>query len=280
MKLAHIGPIEQQLPVAITDDGTWDISALTPEIDGHFLAADGISKVRQALKTKSLPAVSIDDSTRFGAPIARPTAVLCVGMNYAAHAAETGSQPPKNLVLFMKHPNSVVGPHDPVQIPQGSEKTDWEVELGIVIGKKALYLDSPQESADYIAGYTVVNDLSERHWQIELSSGQWSKGKSAPGFTPTGPYLVPADDVNPGNLRIQSWVNDEVRQDSNTNDLIFDVPYIVWHLSQFMALEPGDLILTGTPEGVALSGRFPYLQPGDVFTATIENLGTQRQEFR
>jgi len=200
-------------------------------------------------------------------------------MNYAAHAAESGSQPPSVPILFLKTPNTVVGPTDDVAIPRNSMKTDWEVELGVVIGRRASYLESPVDSINYIAGFVTTNDLSEREFQLESSGGQWSKGKSAPGFSPVGPWLVTPDEVNYRNLRLRSWVNGESRQDSSTSDLIFDVDYIVWHLSQFLTLEPGDLIMTGTPEGVALSGRFPYLKVGDVCEIEIEGLGRQRQRF-
>ena len=205
--------------------------------------------------------------------------MLCIGLNYAAHAAEAGATPPSTPVLFLKTPNTVGGPNDFVDIPRNSTKTDWEVELGVVIGKRALYLNSPADSAGHIAGYVTANDLSERTFQLEVSGGQWSKGKSAPGFSPLGPWLVTPDEVDVTNLRLRSWVNGEPRQDSSTSDLIFSVDFIIWHLSQFLALEPGDVVLTGTPEGVALSGRFPYIAAGDVVEIEIEGLGRQRQEF-
>jgi 2-keto-4-pentenoate hydratase/2-oxohepta-3-ene-1,7-dioic acid hydratase in catechol pathway len=173
----------------------------------------------------------------------------------------------------------VVGPHDPVTIPKGSEKTDWEVELGVVVGRRASYLDSPEDSMRHVAGFVLADDLSEREWQLNVSGGQWSKGKSAPGFSPVGPWLVTPDEVDHGKLGLRSWVNGEPRQDSTTADMVFGVEHLVWHLSQFMALEPGDLILTGTPEGVALSGRYPFLEPGDVLEIEIDGLGRQRQEM-
>jgi 2-keto-4-pentenoate hydratase/2-oxohepta-3-ene-1,7-dioic acid hydratase in catechol pathway len=250
---------------------------MTPDIDGAFLAG-GTDRVAAAWRAGELPRV--EDIGRLGAPIARPSAIICVGMNYAAHAAESGSEPPENLVIFLKTPNTIGGPHDPVEIPRGSVKTDWEVELGVVIGARASYLESPADAADHIAGYVLANDLSERTWQLEVSGGQWSKGKSAPGFSPLGPWLVTPDEVDAGNLRLRSWVNGEPRQDSTTADLIHGVDEIIWELSQFMALEPGDLVLTGTPEGVALSGRFPYLSAGDVVELEIDGLGRQRQVMR
>lgn len=278
MRLARRGAPGAEKPVVLEGDQAFDLTPLTTDIDGDFLESGGIERVREALAAGSLPVADID-GTRVGAPVARPSAVYCVGMNYAAHAAESGSAPPENLVLFMKAPNTVVGPFDDVQIPRSSSKTDWEVELAIVIGKRASYLDSREQSIDHIAGFTIANDLSERTWQLETSGGQWGKGKSAPGFSPLGPELVTPDEVDVSDVRLRSFVNGEPRQDSRTSDLIFDVPYIVWHLSQHLTLEPGDVIMTGTPEGVALSGRFPYLKAGDVVELDIEGLGSQKQVF-
>ncbi|MEV0891568.1 fumarylacetoacetate hydrolase family protein [Promicromonospora sp. NPDC050262] len=287
MKLARIGTPGQERPV-VHDGEVWhDLSPLTADIDGAFLAADGVARARAALAAGTLEPVDVE-GVRFGAPVARPSAVVCVGMNYAAHAAESGSAPPERPVIFLKTPNTVAGPDDVVTIPRGSRKTDWEVELAVVIGRRASYLDSPEEARDVIAGYTVANDLSERAWQIEESGGQWSKGKNAPGFTPLGPWLVTPDEADAtdgadgafgAGLRLRSWVNGEPRQDSTTSDLIFGVDVLVHTLSQYLALEPGDVLLTGTPEGVALSGRFPYLAPGDVVEVEIDGLGRQRQEY-
>jgi 2,4-diketo-3-deoxy-L-fuconate hydrolase len=278
VKLARLGALGAETPVAITDDGIFDLHDITHDIDASFLASGGIGLVSQALGDGSLPRLPEGDR-RVGAPIVRPSAVICVGMNYAAHAAEAGSAPPEQPVIFLKTPNTVSGPDDDVPIPRNSAKTDWEVELAIVIGRRASYLDSPADSLAHIAGFTICDDLSERAFQLEVSGGQWSKGKSCAGFTPTGPWLVTPDEIDYSRLRLQSWVNDEPRQDSSTADLIFDVDYIVWHLSQYLVLEPGDLVLTGTPEGVALSGRFPYLQAGDVVDLGIEGLGRQRHTF-
>jgi 2,4-diketo-3-deoxy-L-fuconate hydrolase len=279
MRFARLGPVGQETPVVLVDGTYYDVSSITPDIDGAFLSSDGPDAVRAAVAAGSLQELTGADALRVGAPIARPSAVVCIGMNYAAHAAESGSAPPTIPILFLKTPNTVVGPNDAVQIPRGSEKTDWEVELGVVIGARASYLDSPEESAAHIAGYVVANDVSERDFQLAVSGGQWSKGKCAPGFNPTGPVLVTPDEVDHSALRLRSWVNGEPRQDSTTEDMIFGVDHIIWHLSQYMALEPGDLVLTGTPEGVALSGRFPYLAPGDVVEIEIDGLGRQRQEF-
>ena len=267
------------MPVVSVDGTVYDIRSVTPDIDGAFLASNPVEAVKSARGVNELPVVDDARALRIGAPIVRPSAVICVGMNYAAHAAESGSAPPENLIVFLKTPNTVVGPDDMAYIPRGSTKTDWEVELGVVIGRRASYLESASESSHHIAGFVLANDLSEREAQIERSGGQWSKGKSAAGFSPTGPWLVTPDEIDHRALGLRSWVNGEPRQNSSTADMIFDVDYIVWHLSQFMVLEPGDLILTGTPEGVALSGRFPYLKAGDVVEIEIDGLGHARHEF-
>ena len=275
MKLARLGEVGRETPVLIDGERFLDLSGVVADIDADALSPAGLARI--AASVDSLPELADAASLRVGAPVVRPSAIICVGLNYAAHAAESGAQPPASPVIFLKTPNTIGGPNDVVDIPRRSVKTDWEVELAVVIGERALYLDSPADSAKHIAGYTVANDLSEREFQIEVSGGQWSKGKSAPGFSPLGPWLVTADEVDSTNLRLRSWVNGEPRQDSSTADLIFDVNFIVWHLSQFLALEAGDVIMTGTPEGVALSGRFPYLTAGDVVEIEIEGLGRQRQ---
>jgi 2,4-diketo-3-deoxy-L-fuconate hydrolase len=279
MKFARLGEPGSEIPVVLDGDRHLDLRPLTSDVDGRFLADDPVGRTSAAIAEGRLPVLEGAAGLRVGAPIARPSAVVCIGMNYAAHAAESGSAPPSMPVMFLKTPNTVVGPYDPVTIPRGSEKTDWEVELGIVIGRRAAYLDSAADAAAHIAGFVAANDVSERTFQLEVSGGQWSKGKCAPGFNPTGPWLVTPDEVDPQALRLRSRVNGEPRQDSSTADMIFPVDHIVWHLSQFLTLEPGDLVLTGTPEGVALSGRFPYLAPGDVVDIEIEGLGAQRQEF-
>jgi len=279
MKFARLGDPGHEIPVVLDGDRHLDLRPLTSDIDGDFLAGDPVGRTTAAIAAGELPELDGAGKLRIGAPIARPSAVVCIGMNYAAHAAESGSAPPPVPVVFLKTPNTVVGPNDTVTIPRGSEKTDWEVELGIVIGRRASYLDSPADAAAHIAGFVTANDLSERTFQLEVSGGQWSKGKCAPGFNPTGPWLVTPDEVDAQALRLRSHVNGQPRQDSSTADMIFPIDHIVWHLSQFLTLEPGDLVLTGTPQGVALSGRFPYLAPGDVVDIEIEGLGAQRQEF-
>jgi len=275
MKLLRLGPRGEERPVALDEGRYLDLSPVTSDIDGEFFSTDGLDRARSALADlDELPGAA---SLRVGSPIARPSAVFCIGMNYVAHAAESGSEPPSIPVVFLKTPNTVTGPYDEVQIPKNSVKTDWEVELGVVIGRRASYLDSPADALAHVAGFVAANDLSERTFQLEISGGQWSKGKIAPGFNPLGPWLVTPDEIDFQNLALRSFVNGEPRQDSNTADQIFDVATVVHHLSQFAVLEPGDLILTGTPEGVALSGRFPYLVPGDIVEIEVEGLGRQRQ---
>ena len=279
MRFARLGAPGAEIPVVIDAERTLDLRPVTADIDGAFLADDGVARARAAVVDGSLTELPDAASLRVGAPIARPSAVYCIGMNYAAHAAESGSEPPTDLVMFMKSPNTVVGAFDEIAIPRGSTKTDWEVELGVVIGRRASSLESPGDARAHVAGYVTVNDLSERDWQLATSGGQWSKGKSAPGFCPTGPWLVTGDEVDADDVRLRSFVNSEPRQDSRTSDLIFGIDTIIWQLSRVLALEPGDLVLTGTPEGVALSGRFPYLAAGDVVELEIDGLGRQRQLY-
>ena len=279
MKFARLGAPGSEIPVLVDGDRHLDLRPLTSDVDGAFLSGDFRARVQAATAAGELTEIEGASELRIGAPIARPSAVICVGMNYAAHAAESGAEPPKIPIIFLKTPNTVVGPNDAVTIPRGSEKTDWEVELGIVIGARAAYLDSPDQADAHIAGYVVANDVSERSFQLEVSGGQWSKGKIAAGFNPTGPWLVTPDEVDVSDLNLKSFVNGEPRQDSTTADMIFDVRTIVHHLSQYVTLEPGDLILTGTPQGVALSGKYPYLKAGDVVDISIDGLGQQRQEF-
>lgn len=270
MRYLRVGPAGQERPVVSYRGGFFDLSPVTGDVTGAFLAGGGVSGV------DGLPEVDIAGQ-RIGAPIARPGVVLCVGQNYAAHAAESGATPPEQPIIFYKAPNTVVGPHDDILIPRGSTRTDWEVELGVVIGRTARYLESPAEAAAHIAGFVLSNDVSERRFQLEDSGGQWSKGKSCETFNPLGPWLVTPDELgDPAGIGLRSWVNGEPRQDSSSADMIFDVPHLIWHLSQYTVLEPGDLINTGTPQGVALSGRFPYLSAGDVVELEADGLGRQR----
>jgi 2,4-diketo-3-deoxy-L-fuconate hydrolase len=284
MKIMRLGDIGKEQPAVLAsspngNEEYFSLLPLTGDIDGAFLAGGGLAKVRAALDAGALPVLEGAAGLRIGAPVARPGAVVGIGMNYAAHAAESGDAPPEIPVVFLKPANTVTGPYDPAPIPPHSAKYDWEVELGIVIGGEASYLESVEAAKGCIAGYVTANDFSEREYQIPGAAGQWTKGKSLPGSTPLGPWLVPAEEIDGGNLALRSWVNGEPRQDSYTSGLIFDAATLVHHCSQYMRLEPGDVIITGTPEGVALSGRFPYLQPGDVVEVEVEGLGRQRQEL-
>jgi 2,4-didehydro-3-deoxy-L-rhamnonate hydrolase len=285
MKIMRLGDIGKEQPAVLApsaDGGEeyFSLLPLTGDVDGAFLAAGGPAKVREALDAGVLPVLEGAAGLRVGVPVARPGAVVGIGMNYAAHAAESGSEPPTVPIIFWKHSNTVVGPYDDVLVPPGATTVDWEVELGVVIGRRARYLSSPEEALDHVAGYVLSHDVSERDFQMKVSGGQWSKGKSCETFNPLGPWLVPADEVDAQNLGLRSWVNGEPRQDSTTADMIFDVAYLVHHLSQYMVLEPGDLINTGTPQGVALSGRFPYLRDGDVVALEIDGLGRAEQRVR
>ncbi|MHC6593777.1 fumarylacetoacetate hydrolase family protein [Arthrobacter sp. C152] len=284
MKLMRLGESGNEQPAVMVaaPDGSrryFSLLPLTADVDGAFLAAGGLAKVGDALAAGSLPVLENAASLRVGSPVARPGSVVGIGMNYAAHAAESGAEPPAVPVVFLKPSNTVTGPFDPAPVPPGSTRFDWEVELGIVIGREASYLAAVEDAPACIAGYVTANDLSEREYQLPGAGGQWTKGKSLPGSTPLGPWLVPAEDADAGRLPLRSWVNGEPRQDSSSSELIFDAATLVHHCSQYMRLEPGDVILTGTPEGVALSGRFPYLQPGDVVEVEVGGLGRQRQEL-
>ncbi len=276
--LRRLGPSGAETPAIEVDGRIHDLRPLTDDIDGPFLAGGGIDRAREAVAAGTLPLLEGADDLRVGAPITRPAAMVCIGQNYAAHAAESGFPAPETPIVFFKHPSSMVGPNDPIVLPRRSAQVDWEVELGIVIGSRASYLDSVEDALSVVAGYVVSHDVSERDWQMNHSGGQWSMGKSAPTFAPVGPWLVPADEIDPNALRLWSTVNGEPRQDSNTSDMIFSVATVIHHLSQYMVLEPGDLINTGTPQGVALSGKFPYLAAGDVVEIGVEGLGQQRSE--
>ena len=277
MKFARIRTADGVRPIVAVGQDAYLLDHL-PDLDRTSLPL--LPEVADRLAAGELPALgALPDEADFAAPVADPGAVIAIGMNYAAHAAESGASPPERPVMFLKTPNTIGGPNDPVRIPPRSQKTDWEVELAFVIGRRAYELTDEDDPLAYVAGFTVANDLSERSFQLEESGGQWSKGKCLPGYTPLGPWLVTPDEVDPGALRLRSFVNGEPRQDSSTADVIFDVATIVRHLSHYLALEVGDVVLTGTPEGVALSGRFPYLVPGDVVRVEIEGLGAQTQRM-
>ncbi|WP_217182485.1 fumarylacetoacetate hydrolase family protein [Streptomyces sp. AC495_CC817] len=280
MKLLRVGVPGEERPAVRTDDGTLlDLSSVARDIDGAFLASGGVERARVAIEDGSLPELD-PDGLRIGAPLARPGKVICVGLNYRDHAAETGAAIPPRPVVFMKDPSTVVGPYDEVLVPRGSVKTDWEVELGVVIGRRARYLEGPEEAAGVIAGYVVSHDVSEREFQLEYSS-QWDLGKSCETFNPMGPWLVTADEVgDPQDLGLRLSVNGVERQHGHTRDMIFPVREIVAYLSRYMVLQPGDVINTGTPAGVALGlPGTPYLRPGDTVELEIDGLGSQRQTF-
>lgn len=280
MKLLRVGPPGAERPCALAPDGrVLDLSSLTADLDGAFLAGGGIDRVRAALAEGGLPEAAPYE--RVGAPVARPGKVVCIGLNYSDHAEETGAPIPAEPVVFMKASNTVVGPDDQVLVPRGSVKTDYEVELAVIIGGEARYLPSPGAAAGVIAGYTISNDVSEREFQLDRG-GQWDKGKSCETFNPLGPWLVTADEMpDPQALGLRLWVNGELRQSGDTKNQIFGVHHVIWYLSQFMVLEPGDVVNTGTPAGVAL-GRGPeaYLKEDDVVELEIDGLGRQRQRVR
>jgi 2-keto-4-pentenoate hydratase/2-oxohepta-3-ene-1,7-dioic acid hydratase in catechol pathway len=281
MRLLRVGPPGRERPAALLEDGSLvDLSAVTGELDGAFLAGGGLERARAALDGGDLPALDAAGQ-RVGPPVARPGKVVCIGLNYRDHARETGAALPAEPVLFLKDPGTVVGPEDQVLVPRGSSRTDYEVELAVVIGRRARYLADPADAAGHVAGYAVANDVSEREFQLERNGGQWDKGKSCETFNPLGPWLVTADEVaDPQRLGLRTWVNGELRQDGSTGDMVFGVHHLVWYLSQFMVLEPGDVIDTGTPAGVAL-GRpdHPYLRPGDLVELEVDGLGRQRQRL-
>ncbi|HBX81070.1 MAG TPA: 2-hydroxyhepta-2,4-diene-1,7-dioate isomerase [Propionibacteriaceae bacterium] len=280
MKFARLGPLGQEIPAIITPAGVVrDIRSITADVDGAFLAGDGLAEVARAARGDQLPTLATE-GVRYGAPIARPTKVVCIGLNYSDHAAETNAAIPSEPVVFMKDPSTVLGPFDEVPIPKDSQKTDWEVELGVVIGKTARYLASPAAAADVIGGYVLSHDVSEREFQLERG-GTWDKGKSCEGFNPLGPWLVTPDEVgDPQALALSLAVNGIPRQKGTTANQIFSVAHVVWYLSQVMVLRPGDLINTGTPAGVAMGAPGqPYLRAGDVVELAIERLGASRQVF-
>jgi 2-keto-4-pentenoate hydratase/2-oxohepta-3-ene-1,7-dioic acid hydratase in catechol pathway len=271
MKIARIGEIGAEKPVVIDGDQAILVDSLITDWDRETLSNGAFEKV-SAADLSSLPRVQLAGK-RIGSPINKPTKVICVGLNYLKHIEESKATTPLEPVIFMKAPDTVIGPNDDIVIPPGSLKTDYEVELAIVIGKRALYLSSPADAAEYVLGYTISQDVSERYWQIE-KSGQWVKGKSFPTFNPIGPWIVTKGDINPHDLRLWCSVDGEMRQDSRTSDLLFGLDHIVWYISQFMELFPGDVINTGTPFGVGM-GFSPtkYLHGGQTVVTGIEGIG-------
>jgi 2-keto-4-pentenoate hydratase/2-oxohepta-3-ene-1,7-dioic acid hydratase in catechol pathway len=280
MYLMRIGPVGSEKPVVRIDDTHYiDVSDVVDDFNEAFFGGAGLEGLGGVVSQRVAEGqLSEFSGERIGAPIARPHQILCIGLNYSDHAAETGAAVPDEPILFTKSPNTLIGPYDDVRIPRGSTKPDWEVELGIVIGRRTSYLDSVQEAHEAIAGFTVVNDVSERHFQTERG-GQWSKGKSAETFNPAGPWLVTPDEIE-NVLDLGMWldVSGVRRQNGSTSTMIFDPYFIVHYLSQFLVLEPGDLINTGTPPGVGMGLKPPvWLQPGDVMELGIDGLGSQRQ---
>jgi 2-keto-4-pentenoate hydratase/2-oxohepta-3-ene-1,7-dioic acid hydratase in catechol pathway len=281
MKLVRIGPAGEETPAVLADDGTLlDLTGLADDIDGAMLAA-GLGAIREAVVGDGLPRLSPPGpgpGERFGPPVTGIGKVVCVGLNYADHAAETGTELPSEPVLFLKATDTVTGPYDEVLVPRTSERTDYEVELAVVIGQTARYLAAPDDAAAVIAGYTISNDVSERAFQLDRG-GQWDKGKCCETFNPLGPWLVTADEVpDPQALGLRLWVNGELRQKGTTADMAFGVHHLVWYISQFLVLRPGDIVNTGTPAGVAL-GRpgGGYLRPGDTMRLEVDGLGVQQQ---
>jgi len=275
MKLLRYGPQGQEKPAILDADGqVRDLSSHVTDFAGAEVSFEALDAIRK-IDISTLPVVA--KPGRIGACLASVPNFYCIGLNYAKHAAETGAEPPKEPIIFSKATSSLSGPFDPVVIPRNSVKADWEVELGVVIGREALYV-SEADALSYVAGYCTINDVSEREFQIE-KGGQWIKGKSAPTFGPTGPYLVTADEVgDPQKLGLTLSLNGEVVQDSNTDDMIFGVAKIISYMSQFMKLVPGDIIATGTPSGVGM-GMKPqrFLKPGDVMEIEVKGLGAQKQ---
>jgi 2-keto-4-pentenoate hydratase/2-oxohepta-3-ene-1,7-dioic acid hydratase in catechol pathway len=279
VRFARLGDDGSEIPVVAGEDGRWrDLRPLTADIDGAFLGGD-LDHVRRALAADALTPVG--DGARFGPPLSGIGKIICVGLNYRLHAAETGAAIPEEPVLFMKAPDTVVGAYDDVLIPRGSTKTDWEVELAVVVGREVRYLDSPAAAPQSIAGYAISHDVSERDFQLNRG-GQWDKGKNCETFNPFGPWIATPDEVpDPQDLGISLAVNGKPRQTANTADMVFDICHLVWYISQFMRLLPGDVINTGTPAGVALgSPEQRYLNEGDVVELRIDHLGVQRQRLR
>jgi len=279
MKLFRFGSRGKERPGVVFEGKRLDVSVFTPDFNEAFFADNGVENLAVWLAGNADECPEVAEDIRYGSAVARPSKIICVGLNYAQHAIESGAQPPAEPVLFFKSTTALCGPHDNLIIPKNSIKTDWEVELAVVIGKKASYVDEA-DAMQHIAGYMIHNDYSEREFQLERG-GQWVKGKSADSFAPIGPWLVTQDEIeDPHHLRLWLDVNGKRMQDSNTSDLIFKLPFLIHYISQFMTLLPGDIITTGTPSGVGL-GQKPepwYLKPGDIVRLGIDGLGEQEQQ--
>lgn len=278
MKLIRFGEKGKEKPgVILSDSSKRDVSSFVNDFDESFFENDGLNKLQSWLESEGANLPVVRDDVRLGSPIAKPSKIICVGLNYSKHAKESGMALPTEPVLFFKAPSALSGPNDDIIIPKNSKKTDWEVEIAIVIGKKALYVEE-NDATDFIAGYVLHNDVSEREFQLE-GSGQWVKGKSADSFAPIGPFIATKDEIpDPGNLDLWLKVNGKTMQASDTSDLIFKIPFLVSYISRFMSLLPGDIISTGTPSGVGLGLKPPtYLKPGDVVELSVEGLGIAKQ---
>lgn len=278
MKLIRFGEIGKEKPGVLIGEKRYDVSSIVTDFNESFFEENGLEKLQKALESNpNLP--EVDDSVRLGSPVARPSKIICIGLNYIDHCKETNAPIPTEPIIFFKSTTSLCGPDDDLIIPKNSEKTDWEVELAFIVGKKASYVEEA-EALDYVAGYALLNDYSERAFQLERG-GQWAKGKGSDTFAPLGPFLATKDEIaDVDNLKMWLTVNGKKYQDSNTLNLVFKIPYLVHYLSQFMTLLPGDIISTGTPPGVGL-GIKPdpiYLKAGDVVELGIEGLGTSKQK--
>ncbi|MCY4781353.1 fumarylacetoacetate hydrolase family protein [Sphingobacterium sp. UT-1RO-CII-1] len=278
MKLICFGDLGKE-KIGIHINGVnYDVTAFGGDYDESFFGTNGVARLADFVKENEGKLPKVDENERIGAPFARPSKIVCIGLNYKDHAEETGAKIPDEPIIFMKSTTALVGPFDNIMIPKNSAKTDWEVEFGIVVGKTASYVDE-SEALDYVAGYVLHNDVSEREFQIERG-GTWDKGKGCDTFAPMGPYMTTTDEIpDINNVRLWLKVNGKVYQDGNTSNLIFSVPHIVSYVSQFMTLLPGDIISTGTPAGVGLGFNPPiYLQPGDIIELGADYLGESRQE--
>ena len=278
MKLIRFGEAGKEKPGIVLNEKHYDVSDHVHDYDEAFFETGGIEQLTSLLQEKDNFFPEVDPTVRLGSPVARPSKIVCIGLNYASHAKETGATPPTEPVIFMKSTTSLCGPFDDVMIPKDSVKTDWEVELAVVIGKRASYVEEA-EAMDYVAGYCLHNDVSEREYQLERG-GTWDKGKGCDTFAPMGPWMVTKDEVgDPHKLRLWLTLNEKKLQDGNTSDFIFNIPHMISYVSRFMTLLPGDVISTGTPAGVGLGFNPPiYLKPGDVMELGIDGLGTSKQQ--
>jgi 2,4-diketo-3-deoxy-L-fuconate hydrolase len=280
MKLIRYGAAGREKPGILLNDIRYDVSAFCPDYDEAFFASDGLRRLADFVRLNAGTLAVAADTERLGPPVARPSKIICIGLNYVDHARETGATPPPEPVLFLKSTTAIVGPYDDIIIPRESVKTDWEVELAVVIGRRASYVDVTH-ATDYVAGYVLHNDVSEREFQLERS-GTWDKGKGCDTFAPLGPWLATPDELGDvDDLRLWLRVNGELKQDGTTANLIFQIPTLISYVSRFMTLLPGDIISTGTPAGVGMGFNPPtYLRPGDVVELGIDGLGASRQELK